>query len=146
MSGNDRREQLRHRTVMRAARLSSDVHRIEALGVVRNVSEGGMMISAHCDIEVGETINVSLLDGDRVEGKIVWKDGITIGIQFSSTIAIDHLLAKPRVLSDGTRVRPPRIALNREAMIRTDGCLADIEVCDISQRGAKIRFGKSLAV
>lgn len=142
----DRRSQSRHLTVMRAARLSSHVHQVEALGLVRNVSEGGMKIDAYRGFSVGEKITVSLLDGDRIEGSVVWTDGSTIGVQFSSAIAIDHLLAKPRILANGTRVRPPRLTLNQKAVIRIGGYLADIQICDISQRGAKIRFGRSLAI
>jgi PilZ domain len=142
----ERRGRSRHLTVMRAARLSSNVHSVEALGVVRNVSEGGMMIDAYRGFSVGEKITVSLLDGDRIEGSVVWTDGSTIGVQFSSEIAIDHLLAKPRILADGTRVRPPRLTLDRKAVLRVGGYMADIEICDISQRGAKIRFGRSLAI
>ncbi len=143
---SDRRGQPRHPTAMRVARLSSNVHQVEALGLLRNVSEGGMMIDAYRGFSVGERITVSLLDGDRIEGSVVWTDGSTIGVQFSSKIAIDHLLAKPRTLADGTRVRPPRLTLNCKAVIRFGGYMADIEICDISQRGAKIRFDRSLAI
>jgi PilZ domain len=143
---SERRGQSRHLTVMRAARVSSNIHQVEALGLLRNVSEGGMMIDAYREFSVGERITVSLLDGDRIEGSVVWTDGNTIGVQFSSRIAIDHLLAKPRTLADGTRVRPPRLTLNCKAVIRVGGYMADIEICDISQRGAKIRFCRSLAI
>lgn len=144
--GAERRVQTRHRTVMRAARLSSNVHQVEALGLVRNISEGGMMIDAYRGFDVGECITISLLDGDRVEGNVIWKDGSTIGVQFSSEMAIDHLLAKPILLTDGKRARPPRITLQRKATIRIGGYMADIEICDISLRGAKVRFNKTLAI
>jgi PilZ domain len=143
---SERRGQPRHLTVMRAARVSSNVHQVQSMGLLRNVSEGGMSINAYREFSVGEKITVSLLDGDRIEGSVVWTDGSTIGVQFSNRIAIDYLLAKPRTLADGTRVRPPRLTLNCKAVIRVEGCLADIEICDISQRGAKIRFGRSLAI
>lgn len=142
----ERRGQSRYLTVMRAARVSSNVHLVETLGLLRNVSEGGMKIDAYRGFSVGERITVSLLDGDRIEASVVWTDGSTIGVQFSSKIAIEHLLAKPRTLADGTRVRPPRLTLNCKAVIRVGGYMADIEICDISQRGAKIRFDRSLAI
>lgn len=142
----ERRDQPRHLSVMRAARLSSNVHQVEGLGVVRNVSEGGMMIDAYRGFAIGEKIIVSLLDGDPVEGSVVWSDGSTIGVHFSSEIAIDHLLAKPRILANGTRVRPPRLKLDKKAIMRVAGNMEKIDVCDISQRGAKIRMGRSLAI
>mgnify|MGYP001231949309 CR=1 FL=1 len=142
----ERRAQLRHRTVLRAARISSSIHRVDALGLVRNISDNGMMIYAYREFEVGETISVSLLDGDFVKGRVVWKDGSTIGVQFLSDISIDHLLAKPNIFQDGTRVRPPRISFHRNAMIRIGGNLLDIELCDLSQRGAKISIGKCLEI
>ncbi|TSB01592.1 PilZ domain-containing protein [Sphingorhabdus contaminans] len=143
---SDRRGQERYLTVMRAARLSSRVHQVEGLGVVRNISEGGMMIDAHQNFSVGELIAVSLLDGDRVQGEVVWKDGNTIGVKFASWMTIDHLLAKPRTDEAGLRVRPPRLAVSRKAVIRIGGYMADMELCDISQRGAKICFRQNLAI
>lgn len=142
----ERREQERHRTVMRAARVSSRVHRVEDLGVVRNISEGGMMIDAHQNFTVGEPVAVSLLDGDRVQGEVVWKDGTTIGVKFASWMTIDHLLAKPRVDDEGKRVRPPRLYVGRKAIIRIGGYMTDTEICDISQRGAKIRYRQNLMI
>ncbi|MGB5077286.1 MAG: PilZ domain-containing protein [Sphingorhabdus sp.] len=143
---DDRRSLTRHTTVMRAARLTSTIHRVEGLGMVRNLSEGGMMIDAYQSFGVGEHIVISLLDGDRVEGEVMWKNGTTIGVQFASWIGIDHMLARPRVQQDGVRVRAPRLTLNRKGSIRIGGFMSDMEICDISQRGAKIKFASDLEI
>lgn len=141
-----RREHGRHMTVMRAARLSSQIHKVEGLGVVRNISESGMMIDAHLPIEIGEQVAISLLDGDRVEGEVMWKDGSTIGVRFSSWISVGNMLAKPSLQEDGTRARPPRIRLNRKAVIRIGSYMTDMIISDISQRGAKLKFSTSLII
>lgn len=141
-----KRTLIRHRTVMRVARLSSDLRRTEALGIVRNISESGMRIDVRCCFDVGENIHVSMLDGDRVKGKIVWKDGTSAGIKILSSIPLAQLLAKPRVLADGTRARPPRIRLKHRAKIRIGENIIDAGICDISQKGAKVRLDKSVAV
>lgn len=142
----ERREHRRHMTVMRAARLSSEIHKVEGLGVVRNISESGMMIDAHRSFEIGEQVAISILDGDRVEGEVVWKDGASIGVRFSSWISVNNMLAKPPVQADGTRPRPPRLRLNRKAVIRIGSYMTDIIICDISQRGAKLKFPTSLVI
>ena len=131
---------------MRVARLSSDLKRTEVFGIVRNISESGMGIDVRCGFEAAEDIHVSMLDGDRVKGRIVWKDGTSIGIQFASSVALAPLLAKPRVLADGTKTRAPRIRLEHRVKIRIREDIVDAAICDISQKGIKVRLDNRVAV
>jgi hypothetical protein len=142
----DRRESPRHRAVMRAARLSSCVHKVEGMGIVRNISEGGMLVQSHLSFENGEHVVISLLDGDRIEGEVVWQDGTAFGIQFCSWISVDMVLAKPDIDRGKLRPRAPRLTIDRPILLRSGSYLADARLCDISQRGAKIRFSKYLAI
>lgn len=142
----DRRESLRHRTVMRAARLSSCIHKVEGMGIVRNISEGGMLVESHLAFKTGEQIVISLLDGDRIEGEVVWRDGTTFGIQFDSWISVDKALARTLPDPNELRPRPPRLVISRPILVRYGSYLADARLCDISQRGAKIQFSKSMAI
>lgn len=140
----DRRESLRQRAVMRVAMLSSCIHKVEGLGMVRNISEGGMLVESNLRFETGEHVVISLLDGDRIEGEVVWQDGMALGIRFCSSISVDTVLAKAETITGKLRARPPRLNIERPVLLRSGFVLADAQLCDISQRGAKIRFSKYL--
>jgi hypothetical protein len=142
----DRRESPRHRAVMRAARLLSCIRKVEGMGIVRNISEGGMLVQSHLRFEIGEHIVISLLDGDCIEGEVVWQDGATFGIQFCSWISVDTVLAKSEMDGGKLRPRPPRLNTDRPILLRSGSFLAEARLCDISQRGAKIQFLKYLPI
>lgn len=143
---SDRRESLRHRAVMRAARLSSCIHKVEGMGIVRNISEGGMLVQSSLHFETGEHVVISLLDGDRIEGEVVWQDGTAFGIKFCSWISVDAVLARSDMDCGKLRPRPPRLSMDRPILLRTGSVLGDARLCDISQRGAKIQFSKYLPI
>ena len=114
----ERREHYRHLTVMRVAKLVNEALQIEGLGVVRNVSDGGMMIEAHIAVEVGQVIAVSLLEDRKVLGEITWKEGNAIGISFDAPVPIEDVLARPDRLGDGRKVRLPRLQVTAQVRRR----------------------------
>jgi PilZ domain len=141
----DRRARPRHRAVMRAARLLSCVRKVQGMAIIRNISEGGMLVQSHLRFEIGEHIVISLLDGDCIEGAVVWQDGTAFGIRFCNRISVDRVLAKSETDCRKLRPRPPRLTIDRQILLRSSSYLADARLCDISQRGAKIQFSKYLA-
>ena len=142
----DRREHQRHLTVMRVAKLVNEDLKIEGLGVVRNVSDGGMMIEAHIAVQLGQVIAVSLLEDRRVLGEIMWKEGGTIGISFDVPVSIEDVLARPDRLGNGQKVRLPRLQVNRPGEASGVNGKVSVEICDISQRGAKLQSDQRFAV
>jgi hypothetical protein len=142
----DRRLHARHVKVMRIARLSSKHLDTEGLGMVRDISSGGMMVDVHIELEIGQFVTVALLDDQEITGEIVWKEDRTVGIHFNSEIPVDEILAKPLAKSNGKRVRLPRFTVNSTAriLIGSEECAATIY--DVSQRGAKIYCDKKMAM
>jgi hypothetical protein len=136
-AANERRESRRHLTVLRIARLESNG--VEGLGIVRNVSEGGIMIDAHATLVPGQSLAVSLVDETRVSGRVVWIEGATIGIQFDRKIEVDSILAKSVQQRNGRPVRPPRLRSDRPASLATEKGAVAATIQDVSQRGAKLR-------
>jgi PilZ domain len=134
----DRRQHTRNVKVMRVARLKDIQLHAECLGMVRDVSSGGMMIDAHFPLEIGQSVSVALLDDQGLTGEVVWKDGKTVGVKFASEIAVDEILAKPSVKADGTRARLPRFKSDKTVSLRLDDRSFDAELLDLSQRGAKL--------
>ncbi|MFN3621009.1 PilZ domain-containing protein [Sphingorhabdus sp.] len=134
----DRREQARNVKVMRVARLKDIQLHAECLGMVRDVSSGGMMIDAHFPLEIGHHISIALLDDQELTGEIVWREGRTVGIKFNHEIAVERILAKPARKIDGQRSRLPRFQTCKPARITYDNRVYDAVLSNISQRGAKL--------
>lgn len=134
----DRREHARSVRVMRVARLKDIRVHAECLGLVRDVSPGGMMIDALFPLEVGQSISIALLDDQELTGEIMWRDGTTVGVQFTSEIPVDEILAKPTIKRDGKRTRLPRFKTCKPVSLNYDNKTFDAILSNISQRGAKI--------
>jgi hypothetical protein len=135
----DRRQHARNMRVMRVARLAApDIH-TEGLGMVRDVSPGGMMIDAHFDLQLGQTVSIALLDDQELTGMVVWKEGSMIGVSFAEDVPVEQILAKPSAQPDGKRARLPRFAVRRPVQLKLDCAMVDAILHDVSQRGAKLQ-------
>lgn len=134
----DRREHARNIKVMRVARLKDIQMHAECLGMVRDVSSGGMMIDALFPLEIGQQISVALLDDQELTGEIVWREGGTVGVKFAEEIAVEEILARPAVKIDGQRSRLPRFQACKSSQISYDNRVYEAVLSNISQRGAKL--------
>lgn len=140
----ERRRQARSLRVMRVARLAAlDA---EGLGMVRDVSPGGMMIDANFDLAIGQPVSIALLDDQELTGTVVWKDRNMLGISFAEEIPVEEILAKPSIKPDGKRARLPRFAVQKTVEIKLDSMTVDAMLHDISQRGAKLKCDAKLPV
>ena len=149
MNGSDdteRRQHARSLRVMRIARVAVPETHTEGLGMVRDVSSGGMMIDAHFDLQLGQTVSIALLDDQELTGTVAWKEGNVLGVRFAEEIAVDQILAKPSTKPDGKRARLPRFAVRKPLQLRIDTVVADANLYDVSQRGAKLQCAGKLRV
>jgi PilZ domain len=142
----DRRQHSRNMRVMRVARLAAPDLDAEGLGMVRDVSPGGMMIDAHFDLDIGQTVSIALLDDQELSGTVAWKEGSMIGVSFADEVPVDEILAKPSAQPDGKRARLPRFAVQRSVQLKLDAALVDALLHDVSQRGAKLQCNGKLRV
>lgn len=145
-SVEDDRTSPRDRTIFRAARLSSRIHNVEGLAIVRNISEDGMQVETKLGFKNGEHVAVSLADGDRIEGEVVWQDGNSFGIKFFDWVSVEQALNRNSDAPNGFKPRAPRIVLDLPIILRVGGYLADAQICDLSQRGAKLKFDRFLPI
>ena len=134
----DRREHARNIKVMRVARLKDIQMHAECLGMVRDVSSGGMMIDALFPLEIGQQISVALLDDQELTGEIVWREEQTVGVKFAEEISVEYILARPAVRIDGQRSRLPRFQAFKSARVTYANTVHDAVLSNISQRGAKL--------
>ena len=129
---------------MRVAGLADQ--QAEGLGMVRDVSSGGMKIDAYLPLEIGQTVSIALLDDHELTGTIVWKEGQSVGVKFAQETPVDQILAKPTVKSDGRRTRLPRFAIDRVVTVEHGASKLPATICDISQRGVKMIYSAKIPV
>lgn len=142
----ERRQFSRNLRVMRVARLAAPDLDAEGLGMVRDVSSGGMMIDAHFDLAIGQSVSIALIDDQELTGTVAWKEGRMLGICFAKEIPVDQILAKPAAQADGKRARLPRFSVQKPVQIKLDTVTLDAILHDVSQRGGKLQCEGKLRV
>jgi PilZ domain len=142
----ERRQFARNLRVMRVARLAAPDIDAEGLGMVRDVSPGGMMIDAHFDLAIGQSVSIALIDDQELTGTVAWKEGRMLGICFAEEIPVDRILAKPAAQADGKRARLPRFSVQKSVQIKLDTVTLDAILHDVSQRGGKLQCEGKLRV
>ena len=90
----DRRTGERHLTLLRVGALIIGERR--ELCLIKNVSAGGMLIRAYCDIALGTPISIELKHGETISGVAQWiKDGC-VGVTFDQPVDVIALLSGHR--------------------------------------------------
>lgn len=130
----NRREGERHMTLFRVGSFELDGRR--ELCLIKNISAGGMMIRAYCNLQPGRTLSVELKCGQPVRGRVSWAKEPYAGVAFDEPVDVIDILSASE---QGPRPRMPRVEAQCAATLR-DGAIAHrVWVSDISQGGAKIR-------
>lgn len=137
----DRRASGRTVTLLRVGSITIDGAR--ELCLIRNVSAGGMMIRAYCDVPVDARVSIELKHGERVEGVARWIDGETVGVVFDEPVDVIDLLAASE---DGPKPRMPRVEVDCVVTVRQGARFHHVRACDISQGGVKIATERQLEV
>jgi hypothetical protein len=133
----DRRSDERMVTMYRAARIVT-VQGHEQLGIVRNVSSGGLMIETHATIAIGDRLWIEPRGCQSIWGSVRWSDAPRHGIAFDTPIPFESLLtlAGPEVPNQVARA--PRITVDLDARLCVAGRWHLVQLCDLSQSGAKL--------
>ena len=113
------------------------------LCVVRNVSTGGLMLTAYSPIEPGARIAVEFKQGEPVQGIVAWSDSSSVGVRFDEAVDVAAILANP---AEGLRPRMPRIGIESRITVREGDALHEVRALDISQGGVCIESSARLAI
>ena len=135
----DRQE--RQVSLYRVGALTVNGHR--ELCVVRNVSQGGLMMTTFSQITPGTALKVEFKQGEAVEGMIVWTNGNSAGMKFDKSIDVAKILANP---SGGFRPRLPRIDIECDMTVRDGAVTHDVRALDISQGGVCVETSARLTL
>ncbi len=136
-----RRECERHLTLYRVGSIVIDGQR--ELCLIKNISAGGMMIRAYCEIACDSRVSVELKSDHPIEGAVSWVRDSSVGIVFDTPVDIIDLLSASM---EGPRPRMPRIEADCFASVRDGAAVHRMRVRDISQGGLKLECAMVLAV
>lgn len=139
---DDRRKNQRTLTLFRVVHI--DHERDEGLGTCRNISDSGLKLSLSMDVEVGDLLKVRFSPSHCVQGRVVWRRDGDCGLRFDPPIDSSSLLADMLAETQRPDARGHRFAINRNATLIREGEALEVTICDISQRGVKIRHQASL--
>jgi PilZ domain len=137
----ERRSQERFLSLLRVGALR--IGRRRELCLIRNISEGGMMIRPYSDIEAGTRLSVELKHGDSVSGTAQWSERGFVGVTFDAPIDVLALLSASGM---ETQPRMPRIEVDCLATVRDGAAVHRSRTCNISQGGICLRMTADLRI
>ena len=132
-SPSDRRDADRHLTLFRVGAMTVNGRR--ELCLIKNISEGGMMIRPYCALIEGTKLTIELKTGFTVPCTVAWLREAAAGVEFDSPVDVLEILAGSE---DGPRPRMPRIEVDCHATVRDGATVHRMRVHDISQGGLKL--------
>jgi hypothetical protein len=130
----ERRDGDRHMTLFRVGSITIDGRR--ELCLIKNISAGGMLIRAYCDIAVDAPLSIELKSGQPVSGKASWVRDRNVGVTFDELIDVVEILSSSM---EGPRPRMPRVEVDCFATVRDGANTYRMRVCDVSQGGLKVQ-------
>lgn len=130
---SDRREGERHLTLFRVGAMTVNGRR--ELCLIKNISEGGMLIRPYCDLVEGTTLTIELKSGYSVAGTVAWLREDSVGVEFASPVDVVEILSNTQ---QGPRPRMPRIEVDCFATVRDGSQVHRMRVHDVSQGGVKL--------
>jgi hypothetical protein len=135
----ERRTGERHLSLLRVGALTIDGRR--ELCLIRNISDGGMLIRAYCEIPSGTPLSIELKQGEPIAGVAKWTKDECVGVTFDRPIDILSFLSSSE---DGPKPRMPRVGIDCTAWLRVDGDMYRARASDISQGGIKVQLQTKL--
>jgi len=130
---SDRRDGERHLTLFRVGAMTVDGRR--ELCLIKNISEGGMMIRPYCDLTEGTALTIELKTGYSVQCTVTWLCDGSVGVEFAAPVDVVEILSNAQ---EGPRPRMPRIEVECFATVRDGAMVHRMRVHDVSQGGVKL--------
>lgn len=142
----ERRMAERTYTVFRVARLI--LPEGDQLGIVRNLSEHGVMLELHAQIDLGKSVTLDLGEGHRLKGEVRWRNAAMVGLRFIEPIDVARVLDKHVTdleSVDGKVPRLPRIRTDSPAEITHATRSSSARLVNISIGGACVETHSAIA-
>jgi hypothetical protein len=111
---------------------------------VRKISAGGAVLHVDHPVQLGERMELVLMNGAPLDGIVAWQRGTEVGLRFDTRIDVFSFIAQDIVRQPGERRRMPRVELSCAALLEVGNGTEYVTTRDISQGGAKIDVPKTL--
>lgn len=135
----ERREGERHLTLFRVGTMTVDGRR--ELCLIKNMSDGGMMVRPYCELVEGTALTIELKTGFAVPCVVAWVRDNSVGVEFAVPVDVIEILSSA---DDGQRPRMPRIEVDCFATVRDGSTIHRMRVRDVSQGGVKLEGAPTL--
>jgi PilZ domain len=112
---------------------------------IRKLSAGGAILHCDHDVEIGERLELELMNGEHLGGRVAWRRGSEVGLSFDSQIDVFAIIAQDIVSQPGERRRMPRVETVCPALLDVDGRTQAVTTRDVSQGGVKLDVPFALA-
>lgn len=112
---------------------------------IRKLSAGGAILHCDHDVEIGERLELELMNGEHLGGRVAWRRGSEVGLSFDTQIDVFAIIAQDIVSQPGERRRMPRVELVCPALLDLDGRSHPVTTRDVSQGGVKLDVPYPLA-
>jgi len=105
---------------------------------VRKLSAGGAILHCDHDVEIGERLELELVNGEQLAGQVAWRRGGEVGLSFDTQVDVFAFIAQDIVSQPGERRRMPRVELVCSALLEAEGWTELVTSRDVSQGGVKL--------
>jgi len=105
---------------------------------IRKLSAGGAVLHCDHDVEIGERLELELMNGEHLAGRVAWRRGGEVGLSFDTQIDVFAIIVQDIVSQPGERRRMPRVELVCPALLDVDGRSLPVTTRDVSQGGIKL--------
>lgn len=133
----ERRRSARHATVLEIAKFILADGR-EELCLLRDVSSDGLKAELYIAAAPAERIIFELRTGHRLGGTVIWVERTMIGVKFDEAVPMSSLLAHCSFDDRLGKLRPPRLVVNLNGLLRIDFAEKVVRIRNISQAGMQI--------
>lgn len=113
---------------------------------LRTITPVGALLCVDSPVRVGEPLDLALMTGERIAGRVEWVQGREVGLRFEEHADIFGLIARNLVRQPGDARRMPRIALRAAAWLEAGSRTELVTIHDLSDGGARIRTNVPLVV
>ena len=139
----ERRRSIRHTTVMQVAKIRFGDGR-EELCLLRDISPEGLKAEIYVPAEQGAHIEIELRTGHMLGGQIAWVESKLIGVSFDEPMPMAAMMAHCSFDDRMGNLRPPRLNVNMNGLIKLGIEERVVRIGNISQAGIQIDIAQQL--
>lgn len=139
----ERRRSVRHTAVMQVAKIRFGADR-EELCLLRDISPEGLKAQIYVPAEVGTDVEIELRTGTVLGGCIAWVESNFIGVSFDEPMPMAAMLAHCSFDDRMGALRPPRLVVNMNGVLKLGIEERRVRIGNISQAGLQIDIADPL--